>query len=135
MITKITNTPIYNSAYKFQNRIYNPQISKPQQDTVTFTSKISKTQELVDMAFEKLAQTRNSKNLGNYMGTLGKTNVYLRETEFGKKAQLTIMRKEGFANFELARSVGKPATITTADKDISSENIVSAVRRYIKSIK
>lgn len=140
MITKITNTPIYNSAinlqyqkdYKLQNTPTTTQIPG---DSVTFTSKQSKTQELVDMAFNKLAQTRLGKNLGNYIDKLGNTNIHLRETEFGKKAQLTIIRNQEFANFELSRSASKPAKISVTDKEVSSEKLLTTVSRYLESLK
>ena len=141
MITKITNTPnyIYKAAqpqpkdYKLHDTPKpDPQ---PVSDTITFTSKASKTRDLVDMAFNKLAQTRKGKDLGNYIGTFGKTNVHLRETEFGKKAQLTIIRNQEFASFELSRASNTQTSIKPTDKENASDNVLSIVNRYLKLLK
>lgn len=141
MITKITNTPKHTYAANPQQpkdyKLHETPKPDPQpvSDTVTFTSRADKTNEIVDMAFDKLAQTRKGKELGTFIGTLGKTNVHLIETVFGKKADLTIMRNSGFAKFELSRATGENSHIKATDKEISSITILKAVKRYLSESK
>lgn len=132
MITRITNTPVFYSALNSQSRNQNIKNTKIQNDNVTFTSKFLKTQDIVDLAFKELAKNRSDKNLGIYLGKIGNTNVHIIETELGKKAQLNLMRKNGFANFEISRSSDQPATISYNGNDMSSSILANAVSRLIK---
>lgn len=133
MITKITNTPNFYSALKYQNRPFKAHTTEtePEQDTVSFTSRASKTKELVDLAFNELAKNRSGNNLGYYIGTVGKTNVHMIETELGKKAELSLMRKNEFANFELTRSTEQQSKIKYNDNDMSSSILAAAVDRLL----
>lgn len=131
MITKITNTPIFTSVYKYQNRSLNNQNTEPQNDAVSFTSKNSLTKDIVDFAFNKLAQTRSGKNLGNYAGTIGNTNYHIRETKLGKNAELSIAKRNEFANFEISRSTDKPAEIKYQENDLSSNALAAAVTKIL----
>lgn len=138
MITKITNTPNYRSTVDLPQpkdyKLHDTPKPDPQPltDTVSFTSKADNTKKVVDAAFKSLAKTRKGSNLGSYIGKIGNTNVYLKETELGKKADLTITRSNGYASYKLSRSIVEPEKITVAQDGVNSPNLVSIVKRYMK---
>ncbi len=144
MITKITNTPNSIAASKLYAK---SECRKPVKlaqrfdyrlntDTVTFSANKSKSvANLVDLAFSKLAQSRQKQQLGSYIGTKGKTNFHLQETEFGKKALLSVIRGKEFANFELSRGTNQAPMIKVLDREVSSQDAQNIAARYLNSIK
>lgn len=121
MITKITSTPFV-SAGKFYTNKYskNNQNIYAQKDlktdTVTFTASNKQINEAVNLAFQKLNQVRKNGKLANYYGTTkNNINVALRETSYGKTAEVSLSNgnfgTKSFVNYEIIRSAKENSSI------------------------
>lgn len=70
------------------------------------------------------------------MATEKEVNIFLRETEFGKKAQLTLSNgvfgDKSYINLELNREKGKPFSIKALDSDISEDDAATLASTYLK---
>ena len=67
------------------------------------------------------------------MGTVGKTNFIFKETKFGKEAQLSVLRNDEHATFNVSRGTNKPTVISEADSD-NSKNLVQLIQRFLKTV-
>lgn len=156
MISKITFTP---NAFTMQNNnccgskkgidtpfhkgnavsFESAKIVKPLTTGVRNESPLTKT---VKRVFDKLAQNRLSNNsLGQFMTTTknNKADIFIRETQFGKKANLTLSNgvfgDKSYMNFTIERASGKAPIIEAADEDISSKDAAKIVTTYLSELK
>lgn len=109
-----------------------PQAKNVTTDTITFTGK--NLTQLADNAFMSLNKQRKGNGLGEFLGTAGRTNFRLKETEFGKKAELDVIRGDEFATFEISRTPNSAAKIAELDNG-NSRNLVQLVQRFVKGLK
>ncbi len=130
LVQKITNTPILNQFTKND-------CCKPRKNSM-FTSNTSdrvsfgrSKESLVTDAFLQIAKRRKPSTLGEYMGTVGKTNFIFKETKFGKEAELSVLRNDEHATFNVSRGTNKPTVISEADGD-NSKNLVQLIQRFLK---
>lgn len=149
MITKITNTPSNLAVANFyaKNECCKPRKNVPAfntglaADTVTFTSSQKQVDDVVQYAFSKLANSRQGNKLGTVIGTTSdKVDVVLRETVFGKNAELTLHNLKGkgddnFAIFELSRSNEKPSKIISITNDKANANTTEIVKQHLEDLK
>ncbi len=133
LVQKITNTPVLNQFAKND-------CCKPRKISM-FTSKTSdrisfgKSKEsLVTDAFLQIAKNRKPSSLGEYMGTVGKTNFIFKETKFGKEAQLSVLRNNEHATFNVSRGTNKPVAIEEDVEGNNSKNLVQIIQRFLKTI-
>lgn len=132
LVQKITNTPVLNPFAKNDccKPRKNSMLTSNTSDSVSFgKSKES----LVSDAFLQIAKNRKPSSLGEYMGTVGKTNFIFKETKFGKEAQLSVLRNNEHATFNVARGTNKPTVISEADSD-NSKNLVQLIQRFLKTV-
>lgn len=137
MITKITNTPVYSKSFninccgkKKSTPIYNDANTG---DSITFTSRTPNVDKLVNDAFQNISKTRKPKALGLIAGTIGKTNYSIRETKFGKQAELDIIRNDKHATFDIFRLNNAPVKIKEALDRNNSPELVKIVQRFISN--
>lgn len=145
MISKIMSTPVAFAANYYSNNCAPKKNSAfyfntgLKADTVSFSSKVNSVDEVVRNAFSKLAQNRKNNNLGTYLATSNKVNIFLQETKFGKEAKLTlsdgIFGNKSYINFNIKKVAGKPAEITAADEDMSAKEARSMVKIYLQDLK
>ncbi len=109
-----------------------PQTKNVTTDTITFTGK--NLTQLADDAFMSISKNRKGNKLGEVLGTSGKTNFRLKETLFGKKAELDVIRGDEFATFEISRNPNSAAKIAELDNG-NSRNLVQLVQRFVKGLK
>lgn len=103
-------------------------------DTITFTASSKNLTQLTNDAFKSLYSQRKGERLGEVLGTAGKTNFRLKETLFGKKAELDIVRGDEFATFEISRNTNETPKIKELS-DASSKNLVQLIQRFVKGLK
>ena len=132
LVQKITNTPVLNQFAK--NDCCKPRkismLTSNTSDSVSF----GKSKEaLVSDAFLQIAKRRKPSSLGEYIGTVGKTNFIFKETKFGKEAQLSVLRNDEHATFNVSRGTNKPTVISEADSD-NSKNLVQLIQRFLKTV-
>lgn len=107
-------------------------------DTVSFSgdSRQKLVTDVVNNAFAKLFKARKNGVNSTYMATEKEVNIFLRETEFGKKAQLTLSNgvfgDKSYINLELNRENGKPVSIKALDSDISEDDAATLASTYLK---
>ena len=133
LVQKITNTPVLNQFAKNDG-------CKPRKNSM-FTSKTSDSisfgkskESLVTDAFLQIAKNRKPSSLGEYMGTVGKTNFIFKETKFGKEAQLSVLRNNEHATFNVSRGTNKPVAIVEAAEGNNSKNLVQIIQRFLKIV-
>ena len=133
LVQKITNTPVLNQFAKND-------CCKPRKNSM-FTSKTSDSisfgeskESLVTDAFLQIAKSRKQSSLGEYMGTVGKTNFIFKETKFGKEAQLSVLRNNEHATFNVSRGTNKPVAIVEAVEGNNSKNLVQIIQRFLKIV-
>ena len=132
LVQKITNTPVLNPFAKNDccKPRKNSMLTSNTSDSVSFgKSKES----LVSDAFLQIAKRRKPSSLGEYIGTVGKTNFIFKETKFGKEAQLSVLRNNEHATFNVSRGTNKPTVISEADSD-NSKNLVQLIQRFLKTV-
>lgn len=129
MITKITNTPMAVANLYSKNDCCKPRKQNPlsfnsalKADTVSFTSSHKQVEDIMALAFDKLNKVRKNGQLATYFGTTkNNVNIAIRETVYGKEAELTLSDGKfggnSFANFELKRNSQKPAQILSENQD------------------
>ena len=133
LVQKITNTPVLNQFAKND-------CCKPRKKSM-FTSKTSDSisfgkskESLVSDAFLQIAKNRKPSSLGEYMGTVGKTNFIFKETKFGKEAQLSVLRNNEHATFNVSRGTNKPVAIVEAVEGHNSKNLVQIIQIFLKIV-
>lgn len=126
MISRIISTPVY-------TKIYNHTAKNDTNtgDSITFTSKANNIDALVNNAFKDISKTRKNNRLGLIAGTLGKTNYSIRETKFGKQAELDIIRNNEHASFDILRLNNSPIKIKEAQDRNNSPELVKIIQRFI----
>ena len=113
LVQKITNTPVLNRFTK--NDCCKPRKNSMLASNTSDSISFGKSKEsLVADAFLQIAKSRKPSRLGEYMGTVGKTNFIFKETKFGKEAELSVLRNNEHATFNISRGTNKPVVI--ADK-------------------
>lgn len=131
LVQKITNTPVLNQFAKNDccKPRKNSMLTSNTSDRVSFgKSKES----LVTDAFLQIAKSRKPSSLGEYMGTVGKTNFIFKETKFGKEAQLSVLRNNEYATFNVSRGTNKPVAIVEDVEGNNSKNLVQIIQRFLK---
>lgn len=126
MISRIISTPVYSKLY---NSVAKNDANTG--DSITFTSKTNNIDSLVNNAFRDISKTRKNNKLGLIAGTLGKTNYSIRETKFGKQAELDIIRNNEHASFDIFRLNNSPIKITEAQDRNNSPELVKIIQRFI----
>ena len=111
-----------------------PQAKNVPTDTITFTATPDKFTKLANDIFVDLSKKRKGSQLGEILGKKGSTNFRLKETEFGKKAELDVIRGDEFATFEISRNPNSAAKIAELDNG-NSRNLVQLVQRFVKGLK
>ena len=133
LVQKITNTPVLNQFVKNDccKPRKNSMLTSNTSDSVSFgKSKES----LVTDAFLQIAKNRKPSSLGEYMGTVGKTNFIFKETKFGKEAQLSVLRNNEHATFNVSRGTNKPVAIVEDVEGNNSKNLVQIIQRFLKIV-
>lgn len=127
MISRISgNTP------HVMNDCCKPQTKSVTTDTITFKGK--NLTQLADDIFMNFNKQKRINGLGEILGKTGRTNFRLKETLFGKKAELDIVRGDEFAFFEITRNPNATAKIEERN-DGSSKKLVQLVQRFVKGLK
>lgn len=94
--------------------------------------------QIVNNLFAKLSVNRTGNDLGTHMTTTKNADVFLRETQLGKKAQLTLSNgvfgDKSYMNFMIERELGKTPKITSSDEAVSSEEAVKIVQTYLQDV-
>ena len=133
LVQKITNTPVLNQFAKNDccKPRKNSMLTSNTSDSVSFgKSKES----LVTDAFLQIAKSRKPSSLGEYMGTVGKTNFIFKETKFGKEAQLSVLRNNEHATFNVSRGTNNPVAMVEDVEGNNSKNLVQIIQRFLKTI-
>lgn len=137
MITKITSAPVCSKSFKINccgkknsTPIYRDANTG---DSITFTSKTPDVEKLVNDVFLNISKTRKNKDLGLIAGTIGKTNYSVRETKFGKQAELDIIRNGKHATFDIFRLNNTPVKIEESLDKNNSPELVKIVQRFISN--
>ncbi len=148
MISKIAFAPFYKSCSKnisvnLRNNSF--VVFNNKSDSVAFSGKSIQNEKLnlvVKEAFNKLAQNRFGNNLGTYMTRVAnkETDIYLRETSLGKRANLTLSNGifdsgKSFMNFVIDRASDKGVTVSALDDSISSDEAAKIVTTYLSDLK
>ena len=144
MITKITSTLFFAAGNIYKNNSNtNKQNFYAQKglktDTVTFTGKNKQVENVINLAFEKLNQSRKNGKLSEFIGTTkNNINVYLRETSFGKTAELSLSNgkfgKKSFANYEIKRSISDKPEIINEHRQ-SAKKAAPIIEKCLKDLK
>lgn len=133
LVQKITNTPVLNQIAK--NDCCKPRKNSMLTSDTSSSISFGKSKEaLVSDAFMQIAKRRKPSTLGEYMGTIGKTNFIFKETKFGKEAELSLLRNNEHATFNVSRGTNKPVTISEIDEVNNSKNLVQIVQRFLKTV-
>ena len=140
MISKITFTPHNLSAQNGYNAgaLNTNSFGRAQKITKVLNSE--PVNSAVQNAFIKLSQNRFKNNLGTYMTTTKNADIFLRETKFGKRAELTLsngifQNGKSFMNFVIERVAGKNAKITSADDSMPVKEAEKIVTTYLSDLK
>ena len=114
-------------------------------DTVSFTGKstINKlVDETVNLAFEKVQQTKGNPLLRKYLGvTKDNINISIQETDLGKNAILTLSNLnnngKNYALYELRRFLGQHSKIISLE-DLTSKNdekSIGLIKNILENLK
>ena len=145
MIINITNTPIrsYSGYSVLSNRkSNNGMIANSGSDSVSFTSarRSKKVDSVVQKAFEKLYTVRDGQ-VGTYLGLTTKgTNVMIRETSLGKKAELYIYKvaksgKNTYGMYEIFKDAKNGSRICDFDGNKVVSRVVNKLGKYLDTLK
>ena len=139
MISKITFTPQIFSAQNRNNAGTNAN-SFGSKKKLTKILNSEPVNSAVQNAFTKLSQNRFKNNLGTYMTTTKNADIFLRETKFGKQAELTLSNGifqggRSFMNFVIEKTAGKNAKITSADGSMPVKEAEKMVTTYLSDLK
>ena len=96
--------------------------------------------EVMSLVFEKLSQSRKGRNNGTFIGTTkDNVDIHIRETLFGKNAQLTLtnfnFRNKNFAMFELKRSSGVAPQIISMEDNKEFPQAADIIKKHLLNLK
>ncbi len=143
-ITKISNftftSNTLNSTNCSNTRSYVNLNSVLHQDTVSFTANTKQMNEVMSLVFEKLSQSRQGQNSRTFIGTTkDNVDVFIRETKFGKNAELTLSNgnfgNKNFAIFELKRALGATSQIISLDTNKEAPQAVKMIKKHLENLK
>ncbi len=144
LISKISNSTFTSNSFNSTNcckpKPYVNLNSGLHQDTVSFTANSKQMNEVMSLVFEKLSQSRKGRNNGTFIGTTkDNVDIHIRETLFGKNAQLTLtnfnFRNKNFAMFELKRSSGAAPQIISMEDNKEFPQAADIIKKHLLNLK
>lgn len=144
LISKISNSTFTSNSFNSTNcckpKPYVNLNSGLHQDTVSFTANSKQMNEVMSLVFEKLSQSRKGRNNGTFIGTTkDNVDIHIRETLFGKNAELTLSNgnfgNKNFAIFELKRALGATSQIISLDTNKEAPQAVKMIKKHLENLK
>ena len=139
LISKISNSRFTSNSFNSTNcckpKPYVNLNSGLHLDTVSFTANSKQMNEVMSLVFEKLSQSRKGRNNGTFIGTTkDNVDIHIRETLFGKNAQLTLTNFN-FAMFELKRSSGVAPQIISMEDNKEFPQAADIIKKHLLNLK